>query len=101
MASPVIYNLALNNISAFDNVITGVGSTVATAQVVGGQSVYNYIDKDGNNATVTVTRPISGRLQIRTLGLMERGLEPCPEQSGTSGPASAALGGSPAIPWVQ
>ncbi len=60
MAAPVVYNLALNNISAFDNVITGTGSTVVTAKVVGGQSVYNYIDKDGNAATVTVTRPLSG-----------------------------------------
>jgi len=57
MAAPVIYNLALPNISTFDNVITGTGSTVALAQVVVGQSVYNYTDKDGNPATVTVTRP--------------------------------------------
>ncbi len=56
MAAPVVYNLALNNISAFDSVITGTGSTVVTAQVVNNQSVYNYIDKDGNPATVTVTR---------------------------------------------
>jgi len=60
MAAPVVYNLSLPNISTFDNVITGTGSTVVTAKVVSGQSVYNYIDKDGNAATVTVTRPISG-----------------------------------------
>ena len=60
MAAPVIYNLSLPNISTFDNVITGTGSTVVTAQVVSGQSSYNYIDKDGNAATVAVTRPISG-----------------------------------------
>jgi hypothetical protein len=57
-AAPVIVNTALSNItSAFDNIITGTGSTVVTEQVVNGQSVYNYIDKDGNPATVTVTRP--------------------------------------------
>lgn len=56
-AAPVIYNLSLPNISTFDNVITGTGATVTTAQVVQGQSTYNYIDKDGNAATVTVTRP--------------------------------------------
>lgn len=56
-AAPVIYNLSLPNISTFDNVIAGTGSTVTTAQVVVGQSTYNYIDKDGNAATVTVTRP--------------------------------------------
>lgn len=60
MAAPVIYNLALPNISTFDNVITGTGSTVATAQVVLGTNVYNYTDKDGNAATVTVTRPDGG-----------------------------------------
>ena len=58
-AAPVIYNLALPNISTFDNVITGTGSTVTTAKVIVGQSTYNYIDKDGNAATVTVTRPNS------------------------------------------
>jgi hypothetical protein len=58
-AAPVIYNLSLTNISTFDNVITGTGSTVVTSQVVYGQSVYNYTDKDGNPATVTVTRPNS------------------------------------------
>lgn len=58
-AAPVIYNLSLPNISTFDGVITGTGSTVTTAQVVVGQSTYNYIDKDGNAANVTVTRPNS------------------------------------------
>lgn len=57
-AAPVIVNTTLSNIgTAFDNIITGAGSTVATAQVVTGTNVYNYIDKDGNPATVTVTRP--------------------------------------------
>jgi hypothetical protein len=60
-AAPYIVNTALSDIgSAFDSVITSVGSTVSTAQVVGGQSVYDYIDKDGNSATVTVTRPNGG-----------------------------------------
>lgn len=57
-AAPVIVNTALSNIgTAFDNIITGVGSTVVTAQVVSGVNTYNYIDKDGNPATVAVTRP--------------------------------------------
>ncbi|MEW6415404.1 MAG: PEP-CTERM sorting domain-containing protein [Pseudomonadota bacterium] len=56
-AAPVVYNLALSNISTFDNVITGTGASVTTAQVIGGQSVYNYTDINGNPATVTVTRP--------------------------------------------
>lgn len=57
-AAPLIVNSSLANIgTAFDNVITGTGSTVVTTQVVDGQSVYNYLDKDGNAATVTVTRP--------------------------------------------
>lgn len=57
-AAPVIVNTALSNITtAFDSIITGTGSTVVTAQVVNGQSTYNYIDKNGNPATVTVTRP--------------------------------------------
>jgi hypothetical protein len=57
-AAPVIVNTALSNIgTAFDSIITGVGSTVVTAQVVSGQNSYNYIDKDGNPATVTVARP--------------------------------------------
>ncbi len=57
-AAPVIVNAALSNIgTAFDNIITGTGSTVVTAQVVSGVNSYNYIDKDGNPATVTVTRP--------------------------------------------
>jgi len=57
-ATPYIVNSALSNIgSSFDSVITGSGSTVVTAQVVNGQNTYNYIDKDGNAASVTVTRP--------------------------------------------
>lgn len=56
-AAPVIYNLALPSISTFDNVITGTGATVTTAKVVVGQSTYNYIDKNGDAATVTVSRP--------------------------------------------
>ncbi len=56
-AAPVVYDLALSNISSFDSIITGTGSTVVTAQVVYGQNTYGYTDKDGNAATVTVTRP--------------------------------------------
>lgn len=57
IAAPVVYNLALPNISTFDNVITGTGSTVQTVQVTNGVSVYNYIDGNGVASTVTVTRP--------------------------------------------
>lgn len=56
LAAPVVYNVALPNISTFDNVITGTGATVATAQVTSGVSVYNYVDLNNNAATVTVTR---------------------------------------------
>jgi hypothetical protein len=57
-ATPLIVNVALSDIgSAFDDVITGTGETVVTAQVVNGQTSYNYVDKDGNPATVTVSRP--------------------------------------------
>ena len=60
-ASPYIVDTALSNIgSQFDSIITGAGATVVTAQVVYGQSVYNYTDKDGNAATVTVTHPNGG-----------------------------------------
>lgn len=57
IAAPVVYNLAIPNISTFDNVITGTGSTVQTVQVTGGSSTYNYIDGNGNPATLTITRP--------------------------------------------
>ncbi|MDP3123774.1 MAG: hypothetical protein Q8M46_04160, partial [Thiobacillus sp.] len=44
-AAPFIINTALNGISSgFDSLITATGSTVVTAQVTLGQSVYNYID---------------------------------------------------------
>lgn len=57
-AAPVIVNTALSNIgSAFDAIITGTGASVSLAQVVSGQSTYNYTDINGNPATVTVTRP--------------------------------------------
>lgn len=66
-AAPVVYNLALPNISTFDNVITGTGATVSTAQVTNA-SVYNYTDLGGNPATVTVTRSSTGALASPTGG---------------------------------
>lgn len=57
MSAPVVYNLSLNNIPTFDGIITGTGATVVTSQVVNGQNTYGYTDKDGNPATVSVTRP--------------------------------------------
>ncbi|RTL47026.1 MAG: PEP-CTERM sorting domain-containing protein [Burkholderiales bacterium] len=60
MAAPVVYNLALPSISTFDNVITGTGASVTTAKVTTGASVFNYVDLNGNAATVTVTRTLDG-----------------------------------------
>jgi hypothetical protein len=60
LAGPVVTNTTLPGISAWDALITGVGATVVTAKVVDGVSVYNYIDKNGNPATVTVARPNGG-----------------------------------------
>lgn len=68
MAAPVVYNVALPNISTFDNVITGTGATVTTAQVTSGASVFNYIDLNGNPATVTVTRTSSGTAAAANTG---------------------------------
>jgi len=73
-AAPLIVNTALSNIpTAFDNVITGTGSTVVTAQVVDGQSTYNYIDKDGNAATVSVTRTSTGAAALPSGGYNDYG----------------------------
>lgn len=68
LAAPVVYNVALPNISTFDNVITGTGATVTTAQVTNGASVFNYIDLNGNPATVTVTRTIDGSAAAANTG---------------------------------
>ena len=99
-AGPVIYNLSLPNISTFDNVITGTGSTVVTAKVVEGTSVYNYIDKDCNAATVTVTRP-GGSAAGMESGYSDGGQS----LSGavwninpTATPAGGGVGGKPNIP---
>ena len=60
-AVPYIVNTSLNQISTkFDNVITGTGASVVTAQVQDGQSTYNYVDKNGNPATVSISRPNGG-----------------------------------------
>ena len=97
-ATPVIVNTALSNIaSAFDSIITGTGSTVVTSQVVNGQSTYNYIDKDGNPATVTVTRPISGALASPSGNYSSNGISLSGNVWNIS-PSSAALGGTPPIP---
>jgi hypothetical protein len=60
LAGPVVTNTSLSGISGWDALITGVGATVVTSKVVDGVSVYNYIDKNGNAATVTVARPNGG-----------------------------------------
>lgn len=56
-AAPVVYNTSLSGRTVFDNTITGVGQTVQNIIVQGGVSTYNYVDKNGNAATVSVTRP--------------------------------------------
>ncbi len=57
-ALPNVFNDTIaNGISQFDSTIALTGSTVATAQIVSGTSVYNYTDLGGNPATVTITRP--------------------------------------------
>jgi hypothetical protein len=55
-AVPVVYNLALPEISTFDNVITGTGATVQVVKVVNGSAVYNYVDSNGVTQTLTVTQ---------------------------------------------
>ena len=60
MAAPVVYNLALPNISTFDNVITGTGSSVQVVQVVNGSAVYSYLDSNNVSQTLTVTRTSGG-----------------------------------------
>jgi hypothetical protein len=68
LAAPVVYNLALPNISTFDNVITGTGAAVTTKQVTNASNVFNYIDLNGNAATVTVTRTVNGSAAIANTG---------------------------------
>jgi hypothetical protein len=68
LAAPVVYNLALPNISTFDNVITGTGAAVTTKQVTGSSNVFNYVDLIGNAATVTVTRTSNGSAANANVG---------------------------------
>lgn len=94
-AAPLIVNTALSNIStAFDNVITGTGSTVVTSQVVNGQSTYNYIDKDGNAATVAITRTSSGGAASPSGGYSSNGIS----LSGDTWNISPSSSGSDPIP---
>lgn len=72
-AAPVVYNLALPNISTFDNVITGTGAAVTTAQVTSGASSFNYVDLNGNPATVTVTRTSNGSAAAANAGVYNGG----------------------------
>lgn len=68
LAGPVVTNTDLDSISTWDSLITSVGSTVVTAKVVDGVSVYNFIDKNGNPATVTVTRTNGGAAALPSGG---------------------------------
>ena len=60
ISAPVVYNLALPNISTFDSVITGTGASVQVVQVVNGSAVYNYTDSNNVAQTLTVTRSGGG-----------------------------------------
>ena len=94
-ATPLIIDTTLSNISnAFDSVITGVGSTVVTSQVVSGQNSYNYIDKDGNPATVVVTRPNGSAPAF--YGNYSSGGIPLSGSTRNIGPAASAASPSPA-----
>lgn len=99
-AAPVIYNLSLPQISQFDNTITATGSTVVTAQVTANTSVYNYIDKDGNPATVTVSR--TNGTAIATAGGYTSGGQSLSGQvwniNPFANPAGGGAGGKPDIP---
>lgn len=70
-AAPVIYNLALPNISTFDSVITGTGAAVTTAKVTSGASSFSYVDLNGQAATVTVTRTSTGDPASANYGIYE------------------------------
>jgi hypothetical protein len=75
LATPYVVNTSISGIgSGFDSVITATGSTVITSQVVLGQSVYNYTDKDGNPATVTVSHPNSGAYAANVSGYTSNGV---------------------------
>lgn len=90
VAAPVVYNTSLANISTFDNVITGTGATVTTAQVTN-TNVYNYTDLNGNAATVTVTRTSNGAAASPSGGYSSNGISlsgntwDISPQSGTAG----------------
>jgi len=100
-AAPVIVNSSLANIgTTFDNVITATGSTVVTTQVISGQNVYNYIDKDGNNATVTVTRTSSGSAAMPSGGYSSGGISLSGAVWDISPAASPAGGGSGLLPDI-
>ncbi|WP_222105387.1 PEP-CTERM sorting domain-containing protein [Denitromonas ohlonensis] len=65
-ALPNVFNDTIaNGISQFDSTVALAGSTVATAQIVSGTSVYNYTDLGGNPATVTITRPDGSAASFR------------------------------------
>lgn len=58
LATIVVVNDALNaGITTFDNTVTAAGETVVTIELVSGTNSYNYIDKDGNAATMTIQSP--------------------------------------------
>lgn len=100
-AGPVVYNLALPNISTFDNVITGTGATVSTVQVTSGTNVFGYIDLNGNAATVTVTRSGTGNAANANAGQYCSNGQCLSGQTWDISPSAAAgggVGGNPDIP---
>lgn len=97
----VIYNTSLSNItSTFDAAIIATGATVTTAQVVAGQNVYNYLDLDGNAATVTVTRTGTGAAASPSGGYSSGGesLSGSVWNINPGGSAGGGVGGLPDIP---
>lgn len=55
-AAPTTYNDALSTgIAAFDATVQNTGAALATVTLVAGQTQYDFIDKNGNNAVVSVS----------------------------------------------
>lgn len=101
MAAPVVYNLALPNISTFDNVITGTGAAVTTAQVTSGASSFNFVDLNGNAATVTVTRTSSGNAAAANVGVYSSGSQSLSGDAWNISPARGLGGGANGKPDID
>jgi len=99
VAAPYIVNSTLANIgSQFDNVVTGVSGSVYTAQVVNGQSVYNYTDINGDPATVSVSHSGSGTAYAANAGVYTSWSGSGLSLSGAAWDISPSSSGSDPIP---